>query len=99
MDKVAHAFCNSHILRELEALIEFDKEPRSELMRDLLLEANAAVREAAARALPPEKLAALVERYWAAVRLGLAFHRELPKLDGKSGKRQNSGRATICSSD
>ena len=91
MNKVAHAFCNSHILRELEALIEFDKEPWPEFMRDLLLEANAAVREAreaGARALPPEKLAAFVERYWAAVRLGWTYHRDLPKLEGKPGKRQ-----------
>jgi transposase len=57
-------------------------------MREVLLEAAAAVREAGARALPAEKLAAFVERYWAAVRLGLAFHRELPKLDGKPGKRR-----------
>jgi transposase len=88
MDKVAPAFCNAHILRELEGLIEFDKEPWAEPMRDLLLEANAALREAGARALPAEKLGAFVERYWAAVRLGLAFHRELPKLEGKPGKRQ-----------
>ena len=91
MDKVAHAFCNAHILRELEGLIEFDSEPWPELMRDLLLEANAAVREArgaGAKALAPERVAAFVDRYWAAVRLGLAFHRELPKLEGKPGKRQ-----------
>ena len=91
MDKVDHAFCNSHVLRELEGLIEFDHEPWPELMRDLLLEANAAVREAreaGAKALAPEKVEAFVERYWAAVRLGLAFHRELPKLEGKPGKRQ-----------
>ena len=69
MDKVAHAFCNSHILRELEGLIEFDHEPWPELMRDLLLEA-------------------FVKRFWAAIQLGLAFHRQLPKLDGKPGKRQ-----------
>ena len=91
MDKVAHAFCNAHILRELEGLIEFNSEPWPELMRDLLLEANAAVREArgaGAKALAPERVAAFVDRYWAAVRLGLAFHRELPKLEGKPGKRQ-----------
>jgi transposase len=91
MDKVAHAFCNSHILRELEGLIEFDHEPWPKLMRDLLLEANAAVRqarEAGARALPAEKVEAFVKRYWAAIQLGLAFHRQLPKLDGKPGKRQ-----------
>jgi transposase len=87
MDAVDHAFCNAHILRELQALIEFDKEPWAELMRDTLLDANAAVnaaREAGASALPPETLAAFVERYWGAVRLGLAFHRQLPKLETKS---------------
>jgi transposase len=91
MDKVAHAFCNAHILRELEAVIALDEEAWAVLMRDLLLEANAAVREAreaGARALPPEKVEAFVERYWAAIRQGLAFHRELPKLEGKPGKRQ-----------
>ena len=42
---------------------------------------------AGATALPPETLAAFVERYWAAVRLGLAFHRQLPKLETKSSSR------------
>jgi transposase len=87
MDKVEHAFCNAHILRELQALIEFENEPWAELMRATLLDANAAVnaaREAGASALPPETLAAFEERYWAAVRLGLAFHRQLPKLATKS---------------
>ena len=91
MDKVAHAFCNAHILRELEALILLDEEPWAQPMRDLLIEANVAVilaREAGERALPPEKVAAFEERYWAAIRRGLAFHRELPKLEGKPGKRR-----------
>src|SRR5271165_384922 len=83
LDAVDHAFCNAHILRELQSLIEPDPEPWAEHMRDMLLAANLAVdkaREAGACALPPDDLKALVERYWAAVRLGLAFHRELPKL-------------------
>ncbi len=90
MDTVDHAFCNAHILRELQALIEFEKEPWAELMRAVLLDANAAVntaREAGASALPPETLAAFVGRYWAAVRLGLAFHRQLPKLETKFPSR------------
>ena len=87
MDGVEHAFCNAHILRELLALIEFDKEPWAELMRAMLLDAKAAVeaaREAGDATLPPETIAAFVERYWAAVRLGLAYHRELPKPETKS---------------
>ena len=89
LDAVDHAFCNAHILRELKSLIEFDHEPWAELMRDMLLAANLAVdkaRKAGARALAPLELEALVERYWAAVRLGLAFHRELPKLAAKSAR-------------
>ena len=90
LDAVDHAFCNAHILRELKSLIEFDHEPWAELMRDLLLAANLAVdkaREAGARALAPDQLEAFVERYWAAVRLGLAFHRDLPKLAAKANPR------------
>jgi transposase len=87
---VYHAFCNAHILRELEGLIEFDKEAWAELMRAVLREANAAVcaaREAGKRALPPEQVEAFVDRYWAAVRMGLAYHRGLPALETKSKTR------------
>ena len=59
-------------------------------MRAVLREANAAVRaarEAGKRALPPEQVKAFVERYWAAVRMGLAYHRQLPKLETKSNTR------------
>ena len=90
LDAVDHAFCNAHILRELKSLIEFDHEPWAEHMRDMLLAANLAVdkaRQAGARALAPDQLEALVERYWAAVRLGLAFHRDLPKLAAKANPR------------
>ncbi len=95
LDAVDHAFCNAHILRELNSLIEFDHEPWAELMRDLLLAARLAVdkaREAGARAIAPKELAAFVERYWAAVRLGLAFHRELPKLATKASPRGRTKR-------
>jgi transposase len=88
--EVYHAFCNAHILRELEALIEFEKEPWAELMRAVLREAHAAVcaaREAGKRTLPPEEVKAFVERYWAAVRMGLAYHRGLPALETKSKTR------------
>jgi transposase len=99
LDAVDHAFCNAHILRELQCLIEFDEEPWAELMRDMLRAANKAVHEARAagsKALAPKGVAAFVVRYWAAVRLGLAFHRELPGLQAKanaSGRtKQRPGR-------
>ena len=84
LDTVDHAFCNAHILRELQSLIEFDAEPWAELMRDTLLDANLAVRaarEAGARTLAPDEVEAFVERYWAAIRLGLSYHRELPRCE------------------
>jgi transposase len=90
MDKVDHAFCNAHILRELQALIEIDGETWAEAMRDMLLSANAAVnkaREAGETALPAKTVAAFVEHYWGAVRLGLSFHRQLPKLQQQAGAR------------
>ena len=81
--QVEHALCNAHHLRELKALIEFDGEAWATPMRDTLLAANAAVRQAretGATALAREQVEAFVESYWAAVREGLAFHRALPKL-------------------
>lgn len=90
LEGVDHAFCNAHVLRELKSLIEFDHEVWAELMRDMLLAANLAVnkaREAGAAALAPAELKAFLERYWAAIRLGLAFHRQLPKLEAKANPR------------
>jgi transposase len=88
---VDHAFCNAHHLRELQALIEIDKEPWAQAMRDLLLDAAKAVRqakEANARALEPEHVQGFVDRYWQAVREGLAFHRALPAFDPAPGSRK-----------
>ncbi len=90
LDTVDHAICNAHILRELQSLIEFDKEPWAEAMRNILLQANLAVnkaRAAGATALAPNERMAFVARYWAAIRRGLTFHRKLPKLEKKGNSR------------
>jgi transposase len=84
LENVDHAFCNAHLLRELQAVSEFDQEPWAEAMRATLVEANQAVREAKAQgvsALAPEAIKAFEDRYWAAVREGLALHRSLPPFD------------------
>ena len=84
LGQVDHALCNAHHLRELKALIELDGEAWATPMRDMLIEANAAVRKArdsGAKALAPDQVHALVDRYWEAVREGLAFHRALPNLE------------------
>ncbi len=80
---VDHALCNAHHLREFKALIEFDKEPWAEAMRDLLLEANRVVDEARQRgetALDPALANSFHGRYWEILRLGLSHHRKLPRL-------------------
>ncbi len=84
LENVDHAFCNAHLLRELQAVCELDKEPWAEALRTTLLDANEAVGTAKAQgaaALPPESIKAFEERYWAAVREGLALHRSLPAFD------------------
>ncbi len=84
LENVDHAFCNAHLLRELQAVCELDKEPWADALRATLLDANEAVRTAKAQgaaALAPETIKAFEERYWAAVREGLALHRSLPAFD------------------
>jgi transposase len=91
LENVDHAFCNAHLLRELQAVREFDQEPWAEALRATLLDANEAVREAKARgasALAPEAIEAFEDRYWAAVREGLALHRSLPAFDPSVNPRK-----------
>jgi transposase len=96
LENVLHAFCNAHLLRELQAVCEFDKEPWAEALRATLLDANEAVQKAKAAglsALPPETVKAFEDRYWAAVREGLALHRSLPDFDPeKSPKKRKKQR-------
>ena len=57
LEDVDHAYCNAHLLRELQAVCELDKEPWAEALRTTLLDANEAVGTAKAQgaeALPPE---------------------------------------------
>jgi transposase len=87
---VAHALCNAHHLRELKALIDIEKEQWAWQMRDLLLEANKAVRAAVGlgqSALSTPVLRALIKRYNAIVRRGLAFHRKQKPLARQAAAR------------
>ena len=92
---LAHALCNAHHLRELKALVAFDAEAWARAMRDLLLEANRAVaqaRQCGEMKLAPDLLAAFHERYWAALREGLAYHRKLPRLPRQASNRGKAKR-------
>ncbi len=103
LETVDHAFCNAHLLRELQAVCELDKEPWAEVLRATLLDANEAVRNAKAQgtlALAPETIKGFEDRYWAAVREGLALHRSLPAFDPSMNpkKRKKQRPLSISSS-
>ena len=90
-----HALCNAHHLRELKALIEFDQEPWAEPMRDLLLEANRAVRQArqsGQTALAPDLAKTFHNRYWELLKIGLSYHRTLPRLPRRPSNRGRAKR-------
>ena len=88
MEGVRHALCNAHHLRELQALIEIEKEGWARKMQRLLRRACHAVNLARERgvALKP----GLVERfrgcYDAITAEGIAFHEAQPPLAPKSSK-------------
>ena len=56
-------------------------------------------RQAGQTALPDKAVAAFVERYWEAIRLGLSFHRQLPNSRNQPARAAapNNAKAKICS--
>ena len=91
---VLHALCNAHHLRELQALIEIEKEVWARKMQRLLRRACHAANLARARGTPlPPRLIALIERcYETILAEGFAFHEALPILAGASDPRHRRGR-------
>ena len=90
MTGVLHALCNAHHLRELQALVEIEKEPWAFRLQRLLRRACHATNIARERGQPLEPaLVALFERrYDAIVAEGLAFHEGLLPLARSGPKRR-----------
>ena len=82
MAGVEHALCNAHRLRELQALVEFDKEDWARRMQRHLLRARRVARLARERdmAVPGRLLARLVRGYDRLLVEALAFHESQPPL-------------------
>jgi transposase len=88
--EVQHALCNAHHLRELQALVEIEREDWARQMQVLLRRANHAEHLARNQEkAPSQRLIDLIgRRYDAIVAKGLAFHEARPalaiklKLDG-----------------
>jgi transposase len=96
MEGVGHALCNAHHLRELQALVEIEKEGWARKMQRLLRRACHAVNLARERG--PRLKSSLVERfrrnYDAITVEGLAFHEAQPPLapEPAEGKAKRRGR-------
>jgi transposase len=82
MTGVLHALCNAHHLRELKALVEFEKEDWAHKMQRLLRSACHATNLASEQGVPlkPGLIALIERRYDAILANGLAFHEVHPAL-------------------
>jgi transposase len=94
---VQHALCNAHHLRELQALIEIEREPWAGVMHALLRAANKQVREAktgGAVALAQADKQHIAAAYDAALAMGFALHENQVPLVRTPGARGRPPRRT-----
>ncbi len=91
---VLHALCNAHHLRELQALIDIEKEDWARHMQRLLQRACHATNLARRRQRPltPALIALIERRYDAILAGGLAFHQAQPELVRASTRPRRRGR-------
>jgi transposase len=96
MANVSHALCNAHLLRELQALMDFEKEPWAFAMSRFLRQACHAVHLAQDREtiLKPSFVQYLLARYDCIVSQGLAFHAaQAPPAPHNPVAKKRRGRA------
>ena len=90
MPGVEHALCNAHHLRELQALVEFDKEDWARRLQRLLLRGRRVARSARERdiAVPARLRARIARGYDRLLVEAMQFHESLPPLrsPGRCGK-------------
>ncbi|WP_420013534.1 IS66 family transposase [Tateyamaria sp.] len=90
LEAVEHGLCNAHLLRELQAIIDHDKEPWAADMKDLLSDALTLTQIAHDQGKPavsPEQAHQIHQRFDACCDQAIKFHEGLPPL------------ATACTSD
>jgi len=93
IEEVEHALCNAHHLRELKALIDYEKEPWAKKMSRLLVRAAKLADRALAQgntALAAYCVRRIVAVYDEIVRRGLAYHEAQPPLARRPGARGRS---------
>ena len=88
---VQHAACNAHHLRELQALIDIDKEDWANSLQRLLRRALRAAHFARenGRELPPSLVARFSRAWDSTIERALALHQAMPPLQtGKRGRKK-----------
>jgi len=81
--KAKHAICNAHIMRELMAIIENDKEVWAKNMFKLLRLA-CRVKNKYTKGIPRKWQAFIANKYYKLVAIGLAYHSDLVPLNTKA---------------
>lgn len=79
---LSHALCNAHLLRELNALVEIEKEPWAKKMYDLLIYASKLEKPST------EQQNDISEKYDTIVTDGLQYHERMGKLKEGSRKKR-----------
>ena len=101
LDHVKHILCNAHHLRELIALIDFDKEPWANKMLTLLKKAHTAWQKAtdtlAAPSIDSWKVTWFRNQYDAILNEGESYHnkRLLPNPTGRKRSKKRKGHCLI----
>jgi transposase len=90
LKNVLHALCNAHHLRELQALVEIEKEDWARRMQCLLRRACHATNLAREQGVPlsPRFIALIGRCYHAILTEGFAFHEAQPALVSTASKRR-----------
>lgn len=94
-ERIIHALCNAHHIRELTFLYEQEKEEWAKSMTDLLLEGKRAVEKHKETGELPRHIVRQLERSYAQIiEQGLAYHAQLAPLPvGKRGRpKQRDGK-------
>jgi transposase len=86
LPEVSHALCNQHHLRELQALIEYEKESWAKKMRRFLRFALRYRHVYGDAPIEEDKLVKLTELYDRIIQQGIIYHESLPCFSIKKGR-------------
>lgn len=89
---VLHALCNQHHLRELKALIEYDKEAWAKKMRRFLRWGLHYRHAYGDQFIPDDKVNRLINLYDRIVEAGIFYHEHLPAFSSKKGRGRKARR-------